>query len=135
MLKPKLDSSKKDEGEMTAAKRLLQELHSRYRNFADLVVYDSLACNSPWINISKVYGIDFVVRVNDKRLKIVKGANAIFRGKDVDIVWDINKSKGKEVTVSVCETEMQMNGVEEPVRYIKFLKKTKDRETVKSEFS
>ncbi|MDD4428959.1 MAG: hypothetical protein PHG64_11290 [Paludibacter sp.] len=120
---------------MTAAKRLLQELHSRYRNFADLVVYDSLACNSPWINISKVYGIDFVVRVNDKRLKIVKGANAIFRGKDVDIVWDINKSKGKEVTVSVCETEMQMNGVEEPVRYIKFLKKTKDRETVKSEFS
>jgi hypothetical protein len=42
MLQPKLDSSKKDEGEMTAAKRLIKNLHSKYGHFADIVVYDAL---------------------------------------------------------------------------------------------
>ena len=34
MLKPKLDSASKDEGELTAAKRLLQQLHKEHHRFA-----------------------------------------------------------------------------------------------------
>lgn len=33
MLKPKLDRASKDEGELTAAKRLLQQLHKQHRHF------------------------------------------------------------------------------------------------------
>ena len=33
MLKPKLDSASKDEGELTTAKRLLQKLHKQHRHF------------------------------------------------------------------------------------------------------
>jgi len=50
MLKPKLDSASKDEGELTAAKRLLQQLHKPHRYFADVIVYDALASNATWIS-------------------------------------------------------------------------------------
>ena len=49
MLKPRQDSANKDEGELTSAKRLLSDLCSQYRHFADIIVYDALACNAPWI--------------------------------------------------------------------------------------
>jgi len=57
MLKPKLDSSSKDEGELSAAKRLLHQLHQQHRHFADVIVYDALACNAPWINAVKLYNM------------------------------------------------------------------------------
>ena len=69
MLKPKMDSSNKNEGELTAAKRLMKELHEKHHHFADVIVYDALACNAPWINTVLSYKMDAVVRVKDKRLK------------------------------------------------------------------
>ena len=44
------DSSKKDEGELTVAKRLLSRVAKEHKNTLDVVVYDALACNSSWIN-------------------------------------------------------------------------------------
>ena len=78
MLKPKKDSSKKDEGELTAAKRLIDNLHQKHHHFADVIVYDAIACNAPWINTVKKYGMDAVVRVKDERLNIVKDAMGLF---------------------------------------------------------
>jgi hypothetical protein len=66
MLRPKNDSADKDEGELTAAKRLVGKLHQTYGNFADIIVYDAIACNAPWINAVKSYNMDAVVRVKDK---------------------------------------------------------------------
>ena len=42
MFNPKLDSASKDEGELTVAKRLLQQLHKKHHHFADVIVYDAL---------------------------------------------------------------------------------------------
>ncbi|HHX61044.1 MAG TPA: hypothetical protein GX707_10090, partial [Epulopiscium sp.] len=44
------DSSKKAEGELTVAKRLLEKMCQTYNRLVDIVVYDALACNSVWIN-------------------------------------------------------------------------------------
>jgi len=58
MLRPKLDSASKDEGELSAARRLLHQLHQQHRHYADVIVYDALACNAPWINAVNLYGIE-----------------------------------------------------------------------------
>ena len=44
MMRPDQDSTEKDEGEMTAAKRLVTDISSSYPKFIDVVVYDALAC-------------------------------------------------------------------------------------------
>ena len=75
-------------------------------------------------------GIKSVIRVKDRRLKVVKDTNTAFRNRDSDIIWRKN-----ETTVSVCDTVVQMNGATVPVRYVKFFKKTKDRKTGKSKYS
>jgi len=46
MYKGTEDSSKKDEGELTVAKRLLSKVVKEHKHTIDVVVYDALACNS-----------------------------------------------------------------------------------------
>jgi len=135
MLKPKLDSASKDEGELTAAKRLLQQLHQQHRHFADVIVYDALACNAPWINAVKSYNIDTVVRVKDMRLNIVKDAKAALKNRTANITWIFQKTSTTKVTISVWQTYVKMKGVTEPLRFIKFLEKTTDCNTNKSKYN
>lgn len=135
MLFPKLDSSNKDEGEMTAAKRLMQNLHKHYGNFADIVVYDALACNAPWINTIKSYSMDSVIRVKNRRLNIVKTAAANFKSRPFDKTWIYSESHCSKTTISAWETTVTMNGVDSPLRYVKFLKKVTDKKTNKSKYT
>ena len=135
MLKPKLDSASKDEGELTAAKRLLQQLHKQHHHFADIIVYDALACNAPWINAVKSYNIDTVVRVKDMRLNILKNAKAALKNSTANITWIFQKTSTTKVTISVWETYVKMKGVTEPLRFIKFLEKTTDCNTNKSKYN
>ena len=135
MLKPKLDSSSKDEGELTAAKRLLQQLHKQHHHFADIIVYDALACNAPWINAVKLYNIDTVVRVKDMRLNILKNAKAALKNSTANITWIFQKTSTTKVTISVWETYVKMKGVTEPLLFIKFLEKTTDCNTNKSKYN
>ena len=39
----------KNEGELIASKHLISDVTRTFRNFIDVVVYDSLGCNSIWI--------------------------------------------------------------------------------------
>ena len=131
MLNPKQDSSNKDEGEISAAKRLVLDLSKQFRRFADIIVYDALACNADWINfIRQQFKIHVVVRVKNKRLNIVKVANAAFKNRDADAIWENNSIK-----ISVWEAIIKMDGVADCVRYVKFLKKYKDSRTGKSMYS
>ena len=135
MLKPKLDSASKDEGELTAAKRLLQQLHKKHHHFADVIVYDALACNDPWINAVKSYNIDTVVRVKNMTLNIVTDAKATFKNSAANITWFFQKTSTTKVTISVWETYVKMKGVTEPLRFIKFLEKATDCNTNKSKYN
>lgn len=74
MMRPNRDSTNKDEGEMTAAKRLITDIRSSYPKLIDVVVYDALACNSQWINHCLDLKMDFIVRAknNINSVKMIK---------------------------------------------------------------
>ena len=116
MLKPKKDSSNKDEGELTAAKRLIKTLHKKHHHFADVIVYDALACNAPWINTVKEYDMEAVVRVKNDRLNIVKDALGLFKLREPDDVWDVNTKNNKLTQVSAWSENIDMLGVEGGIR-------------------
>lgn len=122
MLKPDKDSSShKGEGELTAAKRLINSLHQKHHNFADVVVYDAIACNAPWINFIKQYNMEAVVRVKNERLNIVKDALGIFSDREADSVWDVKTKNNKITRVSAWSENIDMSGVESGIRFIKFM--------------
>jgi len=45
MCKPR-EGNSRDEGEMIASKKLISDVSGTFRNFIDVVVYDSLVCSS-----------------------------------------------------------------------------------------
>jgi hypothetical protein len=101
MLKPQKDSSSyKGEGELTASQRLIKSLHQKHHQFADVIVYDAIACNAPWINFIKEYNMEAVVRVKDDRLNIVKDAMGLFATREADNVWDFSDKKNR--VTSIC---------------------------------
>ena len=134
MLKPKKDSSKKDEGELTGAKRLMEKLYKRHHHFADVVVYDALACNVPWINTVTSYNMDAVVRVKDRRLNIVKNAIGQFKKRAADSVWDLKTTENQKRTVSAWSENITMTGVEGTIRFVRFIEKTQNLKTKRIEF-
>ena len=79
------DSSKKAEGELTVAKRLLERVRQTYNSMVDIVVYDALACNSIWINHCINNKIIPVVHVKENNISSIKETKS-----------KINKSKYKE---------------------------------------
>jgi hypothetical protein len=135
MLKPKKDSSNKDEGELTGAKRLLQKLCDKHHHYADVIVYDALACNAPWINAVKSYGMDTVVRVKDTRLNIVKDAMGLFKNRCADKIWNFEMTKNKQMKVWAWYEDIEMTGVEGTVRFIKYIEEITNLKTEKTETS
>lgn len=72
MMRPDQDSTNKDEGEMTDAKRLITDIRSSYPKLIDVVVYDALACNSKWINHCLDMKMDFIVRAKKNNINSIK---------------------------------------------------------------
>jgi len=120
MMRHDQDSTNKDEGELTAAKRLIADISSSYPKFIDVVVYDALACNSQWINHCLDLEMDFIVRAkknNNNSIKAIK--KAVNRMKPT-IVWDRNHEFER---VSVSESTFEMDNVAQSLRFVKFEKK------------
>jgi hypothetical protein len=92
ILEPKNDSSDKDEGETTGAKRLINNLYKKHHHFADIIVADTLFCKSTWIKEILSIGMNAVVRVKDERLHIVKDALSLFKCRQADREWCVNRS-------------------------------------------
>ena len=115
------DSSKKAEGELTVAKRLLEKMCQTYNRLVDIVVYDALACNSVWINHCINNKITPVVHVKENNISSIK-----------EIKSKINKSKYKEewqdfkrdCQVKAYEESFRMEGVTDTLRFVKFSKKS-----------
>jgi hypothetical protein len=115
MYNPKIDSSKKDEGEQNVAKRLLSRVVNTHKKFVDVVVYDALVCNSTWFNHCTALGVDTIVRVknnNNKSLREVKKlAN---KSKPVAIL------ENRKCIIEVFEQVFTMSGVAQLLRFVKF---------------
>ena len=113
MYKPGQDSAAKDEGELNVAKRLITSVMKSHNKLIDVVVYDALVCNSMWINHCKNLGIDVVVRAkrNTNKSEAVE-------------VWEDEKGFEK---VEVYESTFNMDNVDQPLRFVKFAIKHKDK--------
>jgi predicted transposase YbfD/YdcC len=130
MLKPDQDSaSYKGEGELTAAKRLIEKLLKTHKLFADVIVYDAMACNAPWINFIKQRNMEAVVRVKDEGLNIVKDALGLFKVREADCVWDIKTKRNKLTRVSAWSENIHMSGVKDGIRFVKFIEDIVDLRT------
>jgi hypothetical protein len=117
MMRPDQDSTNKDEGEMTAAKRLITDIRSSYPKFIDVVVYDALACNSKWINHCLDMKMDFIVRAKKNNINGIKAIKKAVNKLDPVIIW----GKDKEFEyVKVSESTFQMDKVDRPLRFVKF---------------
>ncbi|EOD00775.1 transposase [Caldisalinibacter kiritimatiensis] len=132
MLEPKRDSSYKDEGEITSAKRLIRKLHKNFNHFADIVVADALYCKTTWIKEVTSLGVDAVVRVKDKRLNIVKNALGIFKSRQADDKWIVNKGSNKRIKIKAWdEDDIEMADKKTKVRFIKFIEKIQVGDNIK----
>lgn len=117
MLKPKKDKSQKDEGEMTAVKRLLSVLHKRHYHFADVIVADALYMNAPFINLVKGIGMDVVIRAKNERLNIVQDALGLFKCRPCDEEFhDTNRRVEVWDEDNFCMVDTPEN-----IRFLKFV--------------
>jgi len=124
MYKPGQDSASKDEGELSVGKRLISSVLKSHKQLINVVVYDALACNSIWINHCKDLGIDAVVRAknnNNRSLRLAK--SKVNKTEAVD-VWEDEKGFEK---VNVYESTFNMDNVVQPLRFVKFALKHKNK--------
>ncbi len=116
------DSSKKVEGELTVAKRLLRRVAKEHKHTIDVVVYDALACNSNWINHCMANKVTPVIHVKDNNIRSIKEVKTKINKSDLKELWQDEK---RECEVTAYEELFYMDEVTEPLRFVKFRKKTK----------
>jgi hypothetical protein len=63
MIKHRKEANDTGEGELIAAKRLLNRAVSAHRGLVDVVTYDALACNSVFLNECINLNINALIRV------------------------------------------------------------------------
>jgi hypothetical protein len=118
------DNALKDEGELTAAKRLIKRVSKEHKNFIDVVVYDALACNREWLNACTQSNIDAVIRVKNNNVKSIKEIKRQINKSEAVVVWtDVKEYE----SVTVYEDKFHMDGVEKELRFIKFHMKKPDK--------
>jgi hypothetical protein len=112
-----VDKPSKNEGELTAAKRLIERVSNDHKGFVDVIVYDAIACNSEWINTCIDAKIDTVVRVKKNNINSIE-----------EVKYRVNKLAPAEIwqnyegykSVEVYEGYFKMNNVGPELRFIKF---------------
>ena len=118
-----MDEVTKDEGELTTAKRLIKRAVENHNKLIDVVVYDAIACNSEWFKTCIEAGVETVVRVKNNNIDSVREARKKVNKSDEVAVWmDID---GYE-NFKVYEENFNMDKVDKPLRFIKFLMKKLD---------
>ncbi|WP_142383425.1 transposase [Bacillus sp. V3-13] len=118
------DSCQKDEGEITAAKRLVKQLYERFHHFTDILVCDALYAKAPFINLVTSFNIDLIIRMKDMRLDIVKDALGLFSKRKPDRVWT-TKEKNQVIRVEAWEAyDMEMANVLVGIRFVRFVEHT-----------
>ena len=114
----------RDEGELISSKKLISDVTRTFRNFIDVVVYDSLACNSCWINICLNLGLDVVVRVKKNKNNSIKQVKKEANKQDPIEIWSEEK---RFESIKVYESKFMMNNVGQSLRFVKFEIKYPDK--------
>ncbi|MCL6444772.1 MAG: transposase [Alicyclobacillus sp.] len=125
----KRDGSDKLEGEVSAAKRLIRQVHRRIGRVADILTLDALYAQAPLIHEALDAGMDVVIRMKEDRRSIVKDAMGLFRGRPADVTWEEWDSKGNHVYVQAWDESdlTSWSQVRVPLRMVRVIRKTERR--------
>lgn len=77
----------KDEGEVTAATRLVSRLAEYYGRWIDGVVVDSGFAGAPFLNHVTGHGLHYIVRVKQENRHIIKKAEELIGNRNPDSCW------------------------------------------------
>ena len=105
------------EGELIAAKRLLNKGVGAHKGLIDVITYDALACNSIFINECISLNIDAVIRVKGNYNLAVDEVKRTTNTKQPVANWHDGEYK-----IKAYESVFTMDGVHAPLRYVKFAK-------------
>ena len=84
------DGSDKNEGEPTAAYRLLDTLYHAYHHQIEVIVADALYTTRVFLEAVRAHGWDVVVRLKDNRLTILKDAQGLLKITPASVVRALN---------------------------------------------
>lgn len=118
LIKRKETDKYTSEGEIITSKRLLNRVVSEYEGLVDIVTYDALACTSPFINECINLNIDAVIRIKKSHIIAIKAVKHITNKKESRAAW----LEGS-YNIKAYESVFYMDGVKQPLRYVKFFKK------------
>jgi len=118
MIKHREEANDTGEGELTAAKRLLNRAVSTHKGLIDVITYDALACNSIFLNECLSLNIDAVIRVKDNYNLAIRKVKTFTNTKQPIRSW----SDG-DYEITAFESIFNMDGVQSPLRYVKFAKR------------
>lgn len=116
------DPARKDEGEITGAKRLLEALDENLPGHIDIVTGDALYANAPCVNAIRETGAAAVIRVKGDNRKLIRDADERFdAGKGRKKSFRSKSRNGDRwIVTAAFEDDFLMPGVEDPVRVVRF---------------
>ncbi len=123
MIKHRKQANDTGEGELIAAKRLLNKAVSAHKGFVDVITYDAFACNSIFLNECLNLNIDAVIRVKDNYNLAIRKVKKETNTKHPNKHWHDGQFE-----ITSFESEFYMDGVEAPLRYVKFAKRKSNGE-------
>ena len=88
---------------------------SAHNGLIDVVAYDALACNSPFINECTKLGVEAVVRIKKSHIKSIIKVKKLTNKKKYTKKWYDGTKR-----IKAYESLFYMDGVERQLRYIKF---------------
>ena len=123
MIKHREQANDTGEGELIAAKRLLNKAVSTHKGLVDVVTYDALACNSVFLNECLNLNIDAVIRVKDNNNLAIRKVKKETNTKQHTKHWHDGQYE-----ICAFESMFHMDGVQSPLRYVKFAKRKSNGE-------
>jgi hypothetical protein len=119
------------EGEVPAAKRLLERVFARYPRYFDAVVGDGLYFEAPFINFCREHHKHVVVVISGDHRLLLQDAEQLFSQRPRDQQW----TEGKR-TVQAWDAEgfTSCEGVSEPLRVLRTLETTQRRQRIAKEW-
>jgi len=118
MIKHREEANDTGEGELITARRLLNKAVSAHKGLIDVVTYDALACNSVFLNGCIDLNVDAVIRVKSNYNLSISEVKKMTNRKLPVKSWHDG-----EYEIKAYESEFNMDGVEVPLRYVKFAKR------------
>jgi len=117
------------EGEVIAAKRLLERVFRKYSRFFDVVVGDALYLEAPFINFCLRHGKHAIAVLKKEQLILMQDAKGVFKVIEPEVFTEANE------TVKVWDAEgFTTAGTDKPLRVIYAQETEKKRRRINGEW-